>query len=636
MAQTANGEFQTPFSKRRQTPSTIVLSDSRRHFKKDCLMNVFRLPTLLIGCLLFVVPVSATPALSDEKTPSKPAAAPKPARADWAEIKLSGSYSESQQMPGLFGELTESLATCLDRLGQASRDKSIKGVILHIDGVEIGWAKLNELQTAIREVKASGKSVWARMNDASTKDYLLAAVCDKVIVPESATLMLTGVRAEVTFYRNLFDLLDIKADMLRVGAFKSAAEPYTRTEMSPEFRAEMEEMLDDYFGMIVSQISSSRTLTAEQVEAAIDEGMIPAARAKELGLIDDLAYEDQIVSLIQDGNADLDVRLRSDYRKKKPSLELDLFSLMELMSGGGTQTGSTRPRIAVVHAEGAIVSGNSPLSLFGEAGISSDKMVPLITKLGKDDNVKAIVLRVDSPGGSALASDLIWRALEATGKPVIASMGDTAASGGYYISMGADRIYAEPGTLTGSIGVVGGKVSFEGLMNKVGVTQSVISRGKNSGVMSLTTAFTESERIVMQRMLDTIYKQFTEKAAAGRQMDYAKLELMARGRVYTGQRAKALGLVDELGTLADAVAYARTLVGDTDGKLELESLPKPQSPLEMLLGQTERSQPSPAVAASLMKILPESLQPVLRHLTALQQLATEPALTIMPYAISIR
>lgn len=587
---------------------------------------------LLTILILTLLPAAAT-SQADEKPDS--AAKPKTTRADWAEIKLTGSYPESQQMPGLFGELTEGLATCLDRLDQAARDKSLKGVLLHIDGVDIGWAKLNEIQTAIRAVKASGKTVWARMNDAATKDYLLAAACDRIIVPESATLTLTGVRAEVTFYRNLFELLDIKADMLRVGAFKSAAEPYTRTEMSPEFRAEMEEILDDYYGLIVSQISASRKLTADSVHSIIDEGMIPATRAKELGLIDELAYEDQLISLIQSGDATVDVRLRTEYRKKKASMELDLFSLMEILGGGGQTQGSTRPRIAVLHAEGAIVSGNSPLSLFGEAGISSDKMVPLITKLGKDENVKAIVLRVDSPGGSALASDLIWRALKATGKPVVASMGDTAASGGYYISMGADRIFAEPGTLTGSIGVVGGKVSFEGLMKKVGVTQSVISRGKNSGVMSITTAFTDSEREVMQRMLNTIYQQFTEKAAAGRKMDYATLEAMARGRVYTGGRAKELGLIDELGTLADAVAYARTLVGDTDRKLELESLPRPQSPLEMLMGNSGRSNPLPTPVAW-QSLLPESLNPVLQHMTALQQLTTEPALLIMPYAISIR
>ncbi|MEZ6043550.1 MAG: signal peptide peptidase SppA [Planctomycetaceae bacterium] len=557
----------------------------------------------------------------------------RPLRVDWAEIKISGSYPETSQMPGLFGDLTESLPTILDRMDQAARDKSLKGVLLHIDGVEIGWAKLNELQAGIRKMREAGKTVWARMNDAGTRDYLLACSCERIIMPESSTIMITGLRAEVTFYRNLFEMLDIKADMLRVGAYKSAAEPYTRTEMSDEFRAEMEEILDAFYQIIVTQISESRKLSEEQVKAIIDEGIHSAGRAKELGLLDDIAYEDELAALIRNGQ-DIDLRMRSDYRKKKPNTELDLFSLMEILGGGKKDMGSTRPRIAVVYAEGPITSGNSPTGLFGEAGISSDKLVPLIQKLGKDENVKAIVLRVDSPGGSALASDLIWRALEATEKPLVVSMGDVAASGGYYISMGAEKIFAEPGTITGSIGVVGGKLSFEGLMKKVGVTQSVVQRGRNSGVLSVTEAFTESGKETMQRMLNTIYEQFTRKAAAGRKMDYEKLEAMARGRVYTGVRAKALGLVDEVGTLDDAIAHARVILNDTEKKLELDTLPKPQSPLEMLLGHARHQQAQP-VARAFAELLPAQIRPAIRHLDALNQLAKEPALTILPYSLRI-
>ena len=585
-------------------------------------------------CCVFVAPYAA---FADEAKPaeSKPTAAEqkneeRKKRTDWAEIRLTGSYPEHQQMPGLFGDLVEGLSTCMDRLHQAARDKSIKGVILHIDGLEIGWARLNELQSAIAEVKGAGKPVWARMNDGGNKDYLLAASCDRILMPESGTLMLTGLRAEVMFYKNLFEMFDVKADMLRVGAFKSAAEPYTRSEMSPEFRKEMEEILDDYYATMVSQIAAARKLPEENVKAIIDEGLLSTARAKELGLIDDVAYHDQLSGLIANGDKSVDVRIREDYRRKKPNAELDLFSLMELLSGGSSQTSSTKPRIAVLRLEGAIVSGNSPMSLFSEASISSDKIVPLIESLGKDENVKAIILRVDSPGGSALASDLIWRALEATNKPVVASMGDTAASGGYYISMGADEIFAEPGTLTGSIGVLGGKIALDGLMKKFGVTTSVIQRGKNSGVMSSVAAFSDSERETMQRMLNTVYEQFTQKAAAGRNMEYAVLEALARGRVYTGRQAKAIGLVDQLGTLADAVAFTRKLVGDEAGKLELEDLPKAQSPLEMLMGQTA---PTGQPFAELAALLPESARPALRHFSVLRQIVDEPVLLILPFDV---
>lgn len=592
-----------------------------------------RLSHSLLLLLSFVV-VGGVMAADESKakaTPDEKTAARK-VRVDWAQIKLKGSYPESSQMPGLFGDLVEGLPTCMDRLQQAARDKSIKGVLLHIEGLEIGWARLNELQTAIAEIRAAGKPVWATMNDAGNKDYLLAASCDKIIMPESGTLMLTGLQAEVTFYKNLFEMLDIKADMLRVGAFKSAAEPYTRTEMSDEFREEMEAILDDYYASMVGQISAARKLSEDVVKAIIDEGLITVPRAKELGLVDSVAYEDQLVTLIAGDDKSADVRIREDYRKKKVSTELDLFSLMELLGGGKSDSGSTRPRIAVLRLEGAIVSGSNPMSLFSESSINSDKIVPLIHKLTADDNVKAIVLRVDSPGGSALASDLIWRALEASGKPVIASMSDTAASGGYYISMGADSIFAEPGTLTGSIGVIGGKIAFEGLLKKVGVTTSVIRRGKNSGVMSMTGNFSDSEREAMQQMLNHTYEQFTQKAAAGRKMDHTALEALARGRVYTGRQAKEIGLIDELGTLADAIAYARKLVGDEAGKLELEDLPRPQSPLQMLLGETAPAKQPFEVWAEL---LPKSARPALKHLEALRLLADEPVLMMMPFDVRL-
>ena len=593
-----------------------------------------------LACLVFAAPYAVVAddlktdesklTAPDEKNAAELKSAERRKRTDWAEIKLSGSYPEHQQMPGLFGDLVESLPTCMDRLHQAARDKSIKGVILHLDGLEIGWARLNELQSAIAEVKAAGKPIWARMNDGGNKDYLLAAACDRILMPESGTLMLTGLRAEVMFYKNLFEMFDVKADMLRVGAFKSAAEPYTRSEMSPEFRKEMEEILDDYYASMVSQIAAARKLPEEKVKASIDEGLLSTARAKELGLIDDVAYHDQMSDLIANGDTSMEVRIREDYRRKAANTELDLFSLMELLSGGSSQTSSTKPRIAVLRLEGAIVSGNSPMSLFSEASISSDKIVPLIEKIGRDENVKAIILRVDSPGGSALASDLIWRALEATHKPVVASMGDTAASGGYYISMGADAIFAEPGTLTGSIGVLGGKIALDGLMKKFGITTSVIQRGKNSGVMSSVAAFSDSERETMQQMLNTVYEQFTQKAAAGRHMEYATLEALARGRVYTGRQAKEIGLVDQLGTLADAVAYTRKLVGDEAGKLELDDLPKAQSPLEMLMGQTA---PAGQPLAELAALLPESARPALRHFSVLRQIADEPVLLILPFDV---
>lgn len=597
----------------------------------------------LLSLLLGVTISSSLPAVADEAT--KPADKPtiaqtekKPARkrVDWAEISIKGGLPEASSTPGLFGTPPDSLPSILDRLRKAADDKAISGVVLKVQSLDIGWARLYELQQAIAAVKAAGKPVWARMNDAGNLQYLLAAACDRVLMPESGTLSLTGLRAEVTFYRNLFEMLSIQPDMLRVGAFKSAAEPYTRTEMSPEFRLEMEAILDDNYRDMVTQIAVARKLPEDRVCEIIDIGLIPAAEAKTLGLIDSLAYEDEIKSLIAAGDPLIDVRIREDYRKEKLSTELDLFSLLKILSGPKPGATSRQPRIALLTLEGPIAAGNDPTSLLTAGdGINSDRIVPVIHKLAADENVKAIVLRVDSPGGSALASDLIWHALESSGKPVVASMGDVAASGGYYISMGAERIYAEPGTITGSIGVLGGKIAIEGLMNKLGVTTSVISRGKNSGILSMTTPFTNSERDAMQRMLNETYDQFTKKAAAGRRMEHTALEALARRRVYTGRQAKEIGLVDELGTLADAIAHARTLAGDTEGKLEIDLLPPASSPLEGLLGQSRLPTPNPSPAAEFLKLLPPQLQTPLQHLPVLELLQNEPVLLLLPFHLQI-
>ena len=271
----------------------------------------------------------------------------------------------------------------------------------------------------------------------------------------------------------------------------------------------------------------------------------------------------------------------------------------------------------------------------GDESMGSTTMIKAIRQARDDATVKAVVLRVDSPGGSALASDLMWHELETLDgkKPFVVSMGDVAASGGYYIAMGADRIFAEPGTLTGSIGVVGGKLAFEKFYEKIGITTSVVQRGKNSGVLSMTTPFSDAERDTMQKMLNDIYAQFTTKAAAGRKMDVEKLEKMARGRVYTGAQALQLGLIDEIGTLADAIAHAKKAAGlDPEQKLERLDLPKPISPFEQLFGPADPGAASLKAASSAwLRRLPPEVSDSLKGLEVYELLARERVLTVMPY-----
>ena len=566
----------------------------------------------------------------------------KPIRENWAHIIIKGDYPEGPQMPGLFGDVTESLSKLTQRLEKASEDKSLSGVILHIKGTSVGWAKLNEIRQAIQKVRKNDKKVYAWIESGMTKDYLLATACDEIVMPESASLILLGLRAEVSFYKNLFDWLNVKPDVLRVGEYKSAAEPYTRTDMSPAFREEMEAILDNYYGQIIDTISKDRGLADNKVEAAIDAGPYMAADAKERGLIDHLAYEDQLPNLITGGDKNKDVKIIKKYAKKRLDTDFSgiagLIKLMDLLAGiDSSQRIGSGPRVAVIYATGAIMSGSSSQGgLFGVNVLGSDTFIKAVKKAADDDQVKAIVVRVDSPGGSALASDLMWRALEESGKPLVVSMGDVAASGGYYISMGAERIFAEPGTLTGSIGVVGGKLAVEGLYNKIGITTSVISRGKNSGTFSPMTGFTESEKAAVTKLLHAVYKQFTEKAAAGRKMKYDQLEKLARGRVYTGEMALKIGLVDELGTLEEAIEYARKLGKIPEGdKFEKLILPRPTSPFEQLFGTADTQSRQSSQLSNMLNLLSPELAQQLKKFDLINLLSREKTLTIMPFDLRV-
>lgn len=562
-----------------------------------------------------------------------------------AHIELKGTYSEAPGGVGLFSEVVETLADVLQRLKKAANDDSLDAVILHIDSPHIGWAKLNELRMAVAKVRQKGRKVIAWMEEGLTKDYLLASACDQIVMPESGVLLLPGLRAEVSFYKNLLDMLAIEPEMLRVGEFKSAAEPYSRTEMSPAFREEMETIIDDYFRQIVEMTAEARKLTPEQVKALIDVGLFTAGEAKKQGLVDHVAYEDQIANLIKGDQPNAEVKITKAYGKKKIDADFSglagMAKLINTMMGvEPTSRKSSTPKIAIISAVGPIMSGPSQSDLFGDETMGSTTMIKAIRQARDDASVKAIVMRIDSPGGSALASDLMWHELETLEgkKPFVVSMGDTAASGGYYIAMGADRIFAEPGTLTGSIGVVGGKLALEKFYAKIGITTSVIQKGKNAGFLSSTKPWTNDERDSMQKMMNSIYDQFTKKAADGRKMEHEKLEKLARGRVYTGAQALKLGLVDELGTLDDAIAYAKKAANiNPDTKLERLDLPKPVSPFEALFGPID---PTTRISASLTKTwldrLPPELATQIKSLETYDLLARELILTVVPYQLQIK
>jgi protease-4 len=581
------------------------------------------------------------------------AAAALPARAaektvSLAHIKLSGSLNESPPSSDpLFGGGGENFKSKLDRIKKARKDPAIQALYLQIDGLGIGWAKLDELSRAVADFRNAGKKVYAYLEAGNAKDYLLGLACDEVCAPESGWLMLTGVRAEVSFYKDLFEKIGVKADMLQMGDFKAAAEPFMRSSMSEPARKQLTSVIDDYYEKnIVERIVRLRAgkkkhFTAEHVKKLIDEGPYTARRAREAGLIDHVAYAEKFQDHLKVRLQADELKVVKDYGKKK-SEDIDFsnpFALLKLLAPPKTSP-PKGPRIAVIYAVGFITTGKSEEGLLGAETVGSDTMLKAIRQAEEDETVKAIVLRVDSPGGSALASDLIWNELRNSKKPVIASMSDVAASGGYYISMAAKKIYADPGTLTGSIGVVGGKLALGGTFNKVGIKTEVISRGANSGILSSEKPFSDSERKAMTALMQDVYDQFLDKALegrkkAGKSMTRDELVKLAGGRIWTGRQAKENGLIDELGNLDDAIAAARALTDLPAHKdPDLLILPKSKGFLDSLLEDKMGLRTPGVQLRQLLRDMPE-LRRKLRSLDGMFQLRSEPVWLTLPYQIEI-
>jgi protease-4 len=576
-----------------------------------------------------------------------PARAADPKIANVAHIKLSGSLGEEpQSAEPLFGAGSESFRTKLERIKKAKDAKDVSALYLQFDGLAIGWGKVDELRHAITDFRTSGKKVYAYLESGTARDYLVALACDEVALPEGGELLLTGMQAEVTFYKDLLDKLGVKADAVKAGAYKGAVEPFTRTSLSKENREQLEGVIDDWYNhSYVDRIVKSRPAkkwTADAVKKIIDEGPYTPKDALKLGLIDRIGYPDDYKDIVKKDRDAEKVNVLKDYGQKKMD-DVDFsnpFALLKLLAPPKA-TSSTKAKVAVIYMVGPITTGKGGESLFGGSVIGSATMVEAIRKAENDKTVKAIVVRIDSPGGSVLASDLIWAELKRCKKPVVASMGDVAASGGYYVAMPAQKIFAEPGTLTGSIGVFGMKLVTGGLEDKVGLKSETITRGANAGIFSTTTPWTPSERKAMEGLIDYYYDGFLTKALegrkkAGKDMTRGQLEKLAGGHIWTGRQAKANGLIDELGTLDDAIAAAKELSGNKGAEMELLILPKPKTFMDNLLeGKGADEQLSLSAARKLVREFPE----LTRHAQALEavlQTRGATAWALMPYRLEVK
>jgi protease-4 len=557
-------------------------------------------------------------------------------------LTISGETAERSDSISIFKQQQNSLKDYLDVLRRAREDSGVKAVVVRITSSQVGLAQAQELRSAIAELREHGKKTYGVLEDDSQSGYLVAAACENVVLPPSGEVMLYGVKADAYFFRSLLDKVGAQAHVVHVGQYKSYGEMFTNDDFTTPARANMTEIVDDVYSLLVKLVAKSRDLAPAQVESIINGGPVGAADAKAAHLVDRVAYADDLLAEFTRKN--MKIVDASDYGKDSSSKteDMNIFSIFSLMNKGASQEKTGKlPQVAVVYAVGQINLGSRGGVVIGsDEGIYSDDFIDTLNDVQEDSKVKAVILRVDSPGGSAFASDLIWKKIEELKKhkPVIDSMGDVAASGGYYISMAGSRVIAQEGTMTGSIGVVGGKLDLSGVYKKLGVNKTTISRGQYASLYSETSDFSQQERALIEKMMRRTYDDFISKAAQNRKLSLTKVDEVAQGKVWLGGRAKQVGLVDDLGGMSKAIEETKGLIGlKKSDKVALVTYPKSVGFMEMIqkaLSGSVTAQVSPISIAA--EALPRDLAGALTFAKGLKVLfEQESVLAVEPFYLSL-
>ena len=516
----------------------------------------------------------------------------------------------------------------VDALRKAKVDDRISAVLLAPRPFTSPfWGKVQELHEAILDFKTSGKPVYAFMEYGGDREYYLATAADKIFLVPTATLDLTGVASYEVFLRGTLDWIGTYPDLLHIGDYKTAVNVFTEKTFTPAHKEMSVSLNRDQFDQLVRAIADGRHKSEAEVRAAIDEGPLLPEHALRHGLVDDLAYEDELDDVVGGVGGPGSLKL----------VESDDYANISWESLGVRR----RTKIAVLNAVGAITSGESGYDPVNGAIVGSDSLVEYIRRIRGDSSLRAIILRVDSPGGSSTASDVIWRELMITKsgdnpRPIIVSMSDLAASGGYYIAMAGDVIVAQPGTLTGSIGIYSGKYVTGGTFEKLGANIESTSTGRHAEIYSPDRRFTDEERAKVMESMQAFYDQFVEKVAEARQTTPEKIDQIAQGRVWTGQQAKQVGLVDELGGMHTAIAAAKQRAHiPADEEVELVVFPPRRSFYEVLsesLDQPAATRQSMSAAEAIMTLLGPRDRSVLAAILAPSRLfRSGEILAHMPY-----
>ena len=553
--------------------------------------------TARLWVIALLVPILGVPTAfaqeQDKKTePSKKSEPSKTAGKPVIPVfRLTGAVTEApvDDMFSFGGTTSISLKELVARMKKSVNDPSVKAVVVLLEGGTVGSAQKEELREVISQIRAAGKEVYAHSDSLSMGEYVLLSGASRLSVVPTGDLWITGLHAESPYIRGLLDWIGVKPDFLTCGDYKSAAEIFMRDGPSPEADKMMNWLLDGIYGTSVSLIAKGRGVDVAKVKAWIDNGPYTAEKAKASGLIDAVEHRQDFEAGLK-SKFGKDVVFDKKYGKKKPP-KMDFsnpFAMFKIMGDllAQSQKGKTeKSAVAIVYVDGPIQIGSGHATPFAAAtGAWSSDVRKALNEAANDDAVKAVVLRVDSPGGSAVASEIILDATKRVKakKPLVVSMGNVAGSGGYYVACGSDLIFADESTITGSIGVVAGKLATNRMWNKLGITFKEYKRGENAGLLSTADVFTKAERERMQGWMNDIYDVFKKHVTDIRGDRLKKpIDELAGGRVYTGKQALELGLVDKIGTLHDAIHHIAAEAKLTD--YDIRVVPEPKNFLERLL-----------------------------------------------------
>lgn len=517
---------------------------------------------------------------------------------------------------------TVGLLAAVDAIKAAQTDPAVQYIFIKADGTSAGMAHLQEFRAALKDFHACGKPVISYIETPTTGSYYLASVADKVYMTANAggTSMLTGISSQLIFLKDILDKLGVNVQLIRHGKYKSAGEMYIRSESSPENMEQNQVMINSIWHTFASEIAESREISEDELNALIDGLKLNFANDfLEAHLVDQLLTKEELHSKIAD------LAVKEKYEQVK------FISFADYVASKQLALKKTVGKVAVIYADGEIVDGTQAKEVAG------DRFAKVISEVRKDKSISAVVLRVNSPGGSVLASDKIKTELDLlhAEKPLVASYGNYAASGGYWISNACDKIYSNPATLTGSIGVFGMVPDFsKTLKNVAHINITPVNSNKHGDMYGLMRPFDAAEHAYMQASIENIYTTFVNTVAQGRNLDPEFVDSIAQGRVWTGTDALGIHLVDELGTLRDAIAYTAGLVDLDPETVEVVAFPKPQSQMEMLLEMLGEATSEPNIFAG--TILEQPAQAIMDWSKCWQNGSRDIVFARLPYAIDIR